>query len=142
MILDAQNLFSNDQSITTATTQNSTNVIDNSVAAVIGVADLNCVVRLRVNAATGAASLRAQLVGSDSSALTSPVILADTGVITTPAAGSNALFHMKVPASAQTSFTKPKKRFYGIIYISTLTTSIDFSVTAGFVVDDQLTAMS
>ncbi len=81
MILDAQNLFSSAQAVTSSAV--STNVIDLGVARDIGAGEeLELYVLVtEAAAAAGAATVNIQVVTDDNSAMSSPAVIYDSGAI-------------------------------------------------------------
>lgn len=113
MISDFHFNFSNGQSLTGTSDQNSTNVYDaGSAKKIFKGAGSSFEFNVSCSAIGGTTpTLRARLVGADDAALTSNVeIMADSGA--TPASPT-APFNLRLaPANQRTA-----KRYYGIIYL-------------------------
>jgi hypothetical protein len=132
MILDSQNLLSNQQAITA--TANSANVFDLSVARDLGPGSplMFAIILTQTFLAAGAATLTAALVAADDAALTTnPVVLMQTDAIgkANLLAGVQ-LLRTQVPAMRLTALGA--KRYIGLIYTVATGPFTAGKATAGF----------
>ena len=133
MMTDRETTFSNDQAVTTGT-QDSTDVYDTGLA---DHPNINTNRELQVlavvtTAFAGGTSLNAQLVESDASDLSSPTVLAESGVI----AEASLTVGTRLLATA---LPRTSKRYLGMQYV-TVGTHTAGTVFAGIVrdIDDEV----
>lgn len=127
MITDRELTFSNDQAVTTGT-QTSTDVYDTGVGGI----NINTNRELQLFASVttafaGGTSLNVQFVESDSSDLSSPTVLAESGVTAEASLTEGAVL-------LRTAVPRTSKRYLGVQYVTVGTHSAG-TIFAGIVCD-------
>lgn len=123
MIFDAQNLFSDDQALTT--TAVSTNVIDLGVAADVGPGE-PLYLRIQVTTAfAGGTSLKVALQKDDNSGFSSATIVLESEVIATASLTQGYLFPLtQIPHSADEQYLRLNYTIVGTMSAGAITAGI------------------